>query len=116
FDGLSEQAYYPSFRVPAWARVCARTLMKIMNFATSVGEFLQKPGRRKTPAMSPQGRPKGEFRSAHREGSPMSLRLQINIAITVLMSLFIGTLVVVEIEAARRSVAEEMEASSRGAG
>jgi two-component system, NarL family, sensor histidine kinase UhpB len=90
--------------------------MKIMNFATSVGEFLQKPGRRKTPAMSPQGRPKGEFRSAHREGSPMSLRLQINIAITVLMSLFIGTLVVVEIEAASRSVAEEMEASSRVAG
>jgi len=43
----------------------------------------------------------------------MSLRLQINIAITVLMLLFIATLIAVEIEAASRSVAEEMEASSR---
>jgi two-component system sensor histidine kinase UhpB len=43
----------------------------------------------------------------------MSLRLQINIAITVLMLLFIGTLIVVEIDDSRRSVAEEMEASSR---
>jgi two-component system sensor histidine kinase UhpB len=46
----------------------------------------------------------------------MSLRLQINIAITVLMSLFIGALIVVEIDAASRSVAEEMEASSRVTG
>ena len=46
----------------------------------------------------------------------MSLRLQINLAITVLMLLFIGALVAVEIEASRRSVAEEMEASSRVAG
>jgi two-component system sensor histidine kinase UhpB len=46
----------------------------------------------------------------------MSLRLQINIAITVLMLLFIGALVVVEIDASSRSVAEEMEASSRIAG
>jgi two-component system, NarL family, sensor histidine kinase UhpB len=43
----------------------------------------------------------------------MSLRVQINIAITVLMLLFIGTLVVVEADDSRRSVAEEMEASSR---
>ena len=43
----------------------------------------------------------------------MSLRLQINIAITALMLLFIGALVAVEIEASSRSVAEEMEASSR---
>jgi two-component system sensor histidine kinase UhpB len=43
----------------------------------------------------------------------MSLRVQINIAITVLMLLFIGTLVVVEIDDSSRSVAEEMEASSR---
>lgn len=46
----------------------------------------------------------------------MSLRLQINIAITVLMLLFIGALVAVGIEASSRSVAEEMEASSRVAG
>src|SRR5215472_15815815 len=46
----------------------------------------------------------------------MSLRLQINIAITMLMSLFIGTLVVVEIDAASRSMAEEMEAASRVTG
>jgi two-component system sensor histidine kinase UhpB len=46
----------------------------------------------------------------------VSLRLQINLAITVLMLLFIGALVAVEIEASRRSVAEEMEASSRVAG
>jgi two-component system sensor histidine kinase UhpB len=96
FDGLSEQAYYPSFRMRKGAGVCALRLMKIMNFATGVGQSLQKPGRGKT--------------------RPMSLRLQINIAITVLMSLFIGTLVIVEIEAASRSVAEEMEASSRVAG
>ncbi len=43
----------------------------------------------------------------------MSLRLQINLAITALMMLFIGILVAVEIDASRRSVAEEMEASSR---
>src|SRR5690348_11338119 len=46
----------------------------------------------------------------------MSLRLQINIAITVLMLLFIGALVAIEIDGSRRSVAEEMEASSRIAG
>ena len=46
----------------------------------------------------------------------MSLRLQINIAITALMLLFIGALVVVEIDDSSRSVAEEMEASSRVAG
>ena len=46
----------------------------------------------------------------------MSLRLQINIAITALMLLFIGALVVVEIDDSTRSVAEEMEASSRVAG
>jgi len=46
----------------------------------------------------------------------MSLRLQINIAITVLMLLFIGALVAIEIDSSRRSVAEEMEASSRIAG
>ena len=46
----------------------------------------------------------------------MSLRLQINIAITVLMLLFIGALVTIEIDGSRRSVAEEMEASSRIAG
>jgi two-component system sensor histidine kinase UhpB len=43
----------------------------------------------------------------------VSLRLQINLAITALMMLFIGILVAVEIDASRRSVAEEMEASSR---
>src|SRR5438552_4261027 len=53
--------------------------------------------------------------SAGRLG-PMSLRLQINIAITALMLLFIGALVVVEIDDSSRSVAEEMEASSRVAG
>ena len=47
---------------------------------------------------------------------PMSLRLQINTAITVLMLLFISALVVVEIDASSRSVSEEMEASSRIAG
>jgi two-component system sensor histidine kinase UhpB len=46
----------------------------------------------------------------------VSLRLQINIAITVLMLLFIGALVAIEIDGSRRSVAEEMEASSRIAG
>jgi two-component system sensor histidine kinase UhpB len=46
----------------------------------------------------------------------MSLRLQINSAITVLMLLFIGAMVVIEIDGSRRSVAEEMEASSRIAG
>jgi two-component system sensor histidine kinase UhpB len=46
----------------------------------------------------------------------MSLRLQINLAITTLMLLFIGALVLVEIDGSNRSVAEEMEASSRVAG
>ena len=46
----------------------------------------------------------------------MGLRLQINIAISVLMLLFIGALVVVEMDDSSRSVAEEMEASSRVAG
>ena len=54
--------------------------------------------------------------SSAEEPSPMSLRLQINIAITALMLLFIGALVVVEIDGSSRSVAEEMEASSRVAG
>jgi len=46
----------------------------------------------------------------------VSLRVRINIAITVLMLMFIGTLVAVEVDDSRRSVAEEMEASSRIAG
>lgn len=46
----------------------------------------------------------------------MSLRLQINFAITALMLLFISALVAVEVDDSRRSVAEEMEASSRIAG
>ena len=46
----------------------------------------------------------------------MSLRLQINLAITVLMLLFLGALFWLEIDDARRSVREEIEASSRVAG
>jgi two-component system, NarL family, sensor histidine kinase UhpB len=54
--------------------------------------------------------------SSVEEPRSMSLRLQINIANTVLMLLFIGALVAVEIDGSSRSVAEEMEASSRVAG
>ena len=43
----------------------------------------------------------------------MSLRLQINLIIAVLMTLFIGTLVYQQVEDTRSSVREEIEGSNR---
>ncbi|HTS23550.1 MAG TPA: sensor histidine kinase [Casimicrobiaceae bacterium] len=75
--------------------------MKIMNFGAD---------------LAPRAGNAGTGVGERRRFGPVSLRLQINSALTVLMLLFIGALVALEIDDSRRSVAEEIEASSRIAG